>query len=109
MRRAAWALVLGACAKSPLELAAGQKLPPARVATRGELVLKCVPDDAEVLLDGVPQGTCADFAGEPWGLKLKQGRVEVKKQGFLPWNSQLETDGTRVVMNVTLISTGGTP
>ena len=36
-------------------------------------------------------------------------RVQVKKPGYLPWESLLETDGTRVVMDVTLISTGGTP
>jgi hypothetical protein len=33
--------------------------------------------------------------------------VQVKKHAFLPWDTMVETDGTRVIMNVTLISTGG--
>lgn len=107
-----WALALGACAQTPkpFDLSA-HKLPPARVTTRSELVLRCDPADAEVSLDGVPQGTCDDFSGEPRALTMPKGprRVQVKKRGYLPWESILETDGTRVVMNVTLISTGGTP
>ncbi|MFT3708159.1 MAG: PEGA domain-containing protein [Archangium sp.] len=115
MRRAAL-LLLAACApKSSGVTAATQwseaKLPPIRITTRSELVLSCVPADAEVELDGVPQGTCEDFDGEPRALSLKKGarRVQVKKRGFLPWDTVVETDGTRVVMNVTLISSGGSP
>ncbi len=108
MRHAVWALALSACAQTP---GPAWKLPPARVTTKSELVLRCEPPDAEVSLDGVPQGTCEDFAGEPKGLSMPKGprRVQVKKLGYLPWESLLETDGTRVVMDVTLISTGGTP
>ncbi|MGV3620907.1 MAG: hypothetical protein ACO1OB_08820 [Archangium sp.] len=112
MRFAVWALALSACAQTvkPLDLST-YKLPPARVTTKSELVLRCEPPDAEVSLEGVPQGTCEDFGGEPRGLSMPKGprRVQVKKRGYLPWESILETDGTRVVMNVTLISTGGTP
>lgn len=86
-------------------------MPPARVTTRSELVLHCEPADAEVALDGVPQGTCQDFNGEPKALPIPSGvrRVAVKKSGFQSWDSIIDTDGTRVVMSVTLISTGGTP
>lgn len=110
MRRAAWALALAGCVPTSnvLTSSAG-KLPPARVTTKSELVLACSPPDADVELDGVPQGTCEDFKGEPRGLAMGKGvrRVQVKKQGYLPWDSVVETDGTRVMMNVTLISTGG--
>jgi hypothetical protein len=106
-----WALALTACAQTPNVLTVNwEKLPPARVTTKSELVLSCNPSDADVELDGVPQGTCEDFRGEPRGLAMGKGvrRVQVKKQGYLPWDTVVETDGTRVVMNVTLISTGST-
>lgn len=112
MKRAVWALALSACAQTPnaLDLSA-HKLPPARITTKSELVLRCQPADAEVSLNGVPQGTCEDFSGEPKGLSMPKGPrlIRVKKSGYLPWESILDTDGTRVVMNITLISTGGTP
>jgi PEGA domain len=108
--RHAWlvGLVVG-CAAGPT--VRGEPLPAARVTTRSELVLRCEPKDAEVSLEGVPQGRCDDFAGEPKGLTLKKGahRVGVKKDGFYPWDSVVEADGTRVVLDVTLIQTGGTP
>ena len=111
MRRGVWALVLSACGAQTVQRPPNFVLPPARVTTRSELVLKCDPVDAEVSLDNVPQGTCEDFDGEPKALPIPSGarRIAVKKRGFQPWNSILETDGTRVVMTVTLISTGGTP
>lgn len=112
MRRAVWALALTGCVQTSNVLTASQgRLPAARVTTKSELVLACTPADAEVVLDGVPQGTCEDFGGEPKGLPMGKGvrRVQVKKQGYLPWDTVVETDGTRVMMNVTLISTGGTP
>ncbi len=111
MRSAVWALALSGCVQTPNVLSA-RTLPPARVTTKSELVLSCIPKDAEVELDGVPQGTCDDFKGEPRGLSLAKGahRVQVKKVGYLPWDTVVETDGTRVMMNVTLLSTGmGTP
>jgi hypothetical protein len=111
VRRAAW-LLLAACApKTPTALLAERELPPIRITTKSELVLLCDPGDAEVELDGVPQGTCEDFDGQPSGLSLKKGarRVAVKKRGYLPWDTVIETDGTRVMMNVTLIASGGSP
>ena len=111
MKAAVWALALTGCVQTPSVLLAS-KLPPARVTTKSELVLSCSPPDSDVELDGVPQGTCEDFRGAPNGLGLSKGahRVRVKKAGLLPWDTVVETDGTRVMMNVTLISTGvGTP
>ena len=82
-----------------------------RVSGTGELVLKCTPPDAEVSLDGVSQGSCSDFNGEPSALKVgeKARRVEVKKSGFVTWESWLAADQTRVVMTVTLLPNGGSP
>ncbi len=87
----------------------GASWPPARNSLKSELILKCVPSDAEVTMDQVPQGTCEDFRGEPKGLLLGQGvrRVSVKKAGYWAWESAVEADGTRVMLQVTLLSTGG--
>ena len=113
MRRAVWALALAGCVQTSNVLtASSKKLPATRLTTKSELVLSCTPPDADVELDGVPQGTCEDFRGVPQGLAMGKGvrRVQVKKQGYLPWDTVVETDGTRVMMNVTLISTGmGSP
>lgn len=82
-----------------------------RLAGAGELVLRCMPADAEVSVDGVSQGLCSDFNGEPNALKVGAAarRVEVKKSGFQTWESWLAADQTRVVMTVTLLPTGGSP
>ncbi len=114
MKRFAWVVALVGCTPAAPSVvgSAVTTLPPARVTTKSELVLACQPADAEVELDGVPQGTCDDFDGEPMGLPMGKGirHVRVKKRGHLPWETVLETDGTRVMMNVTLLSTGvGTP
>ncbi len=84
---------------------------PSRVSGAGELVLHCAPGDAEVALDGVTQGLCSDFNGEPHALKVgeKARRVEVKKSGFVTWETWVAADQTRVVMTVTLLPSGGSP
>ena len=94
----AWPLVLAACVTAPQS----------HLIRRNELVLRCVPSDAEVRLDGVPQGTCDDFAGAPHGLALGSGarRIEVVKPGFEPWQRWMDADRTRVIMNVTLVANG---
>lgn len=101
-------LLLAACATSTPELVPGltQPTPGKR---RAELVLKCQPVDAEVVLDGVPQGTCEDFGGQPKGLPLGRGsrRVEVRRSGYQSWESWMVADGTRMTMDVTLLSNGG--
>lgn len=98
---------MGCSHTPPVLLTAAAPLPPMKL-TRSELVLDCAPADAEVELEGVPQGTCEDFGGTPRGLSLGDGtrRVVVKKSGYLPWDCVVEADGTRVMMTVTLISIG---
>lgn len=105
-------LLLIGCAASPLPLpVVTQVRAPERSMHLGELVLRCTPDDAEVALDGVAQGLCSDFDGDPRGLRVgpRSRRVEVKKRGFETWESWLAADQTRVVMTVTLVPSGERP
>lgn len=69
-----------------------------------ELTLGCEPADAEVWLDGVPFGTCLDFSGDPRGLALAEGmhKVEVKKAGFWPYETYVDSGGTRATLTVKL-------
>ena len=83
--------------------------------TSGDLKLLCSPEDSVVWLDGVPVGNCQDFAGHPRGLTLGAGakmrKVEVKREGYLPFETYIEPDGMRSRLNVTLAPSnlGGTP
>ena len=69
-----------------------------------DLKLVCDPTDAEVSLDGIPRGTCEDFAGNPTGLNLPEGlhKVEVKKSGFWPYESYVDSSGARAALTVKL-------
>jgi hypothetical protein len=79
----------------------------------GDLKLVCEPVDSIVWLDGVPVGSCQDFAGRPKGLWLgtKMRKVEVKREGYLPFETYIEPDGTRAKLFVTLApsTVGGAP
>ncbi len=99
-------LMLSGCVRSQDVLVQHASNLSARKVTKSELVLICIPAEAEVELEGVPQGTCEDFRGEPTGLALGEGarRVRVQKRGYLPWETIVETGGTRVLLNVVLIS-----
>jgi hypothetical protein len=81
--------------------------------TSGDLKLTCAPEDSQVWLDGVPVGTCQDFAGRPKGLWLGAGmrKVEVKREGYMPFETYIEPDGTRARLTVTLAPSnlGGNP
>lgn len=102
MRPAALLLALCSCAspKGPIEQAE-RAMRNARVQ-KGQLELLCEPKDAEISIDGVPQGTCADYAGT--GLRVGQGlkRIEVKKPGYWPYQTYYEAGGARAVLTVTL-------
>lgn len=110
MRPLVLGVLLGGCATpAPGPRPPWPELPPARVTTKSELVLRCTPTDAEVSLDGVTQGTCADFDGEPRTLPLGRGlrQVRVSKRGHSAWESVMEADNTRVSVTVTLVPSGG--
>ena len=70
-----------------------------------DLTLDCDPSDAEVWLDGVPYGNCLDFSGSPRGLTLSDGmhKVEVKKSGFWPYETYVDSGGTRAALTVKLL------
>lgn len=71
----------------------------------GQVRLLCTPGDAEVFIDGISVGACSQFEGKPSGLTLSKGlrQVVVKKNGFLPYSSYLDSDGTRVALTIDLI------
>lgn len=102
-------LTLAGCATPSLPLPTVPSVTaPERSTKVGELVLRCTPEDAEVALDGVSQGVCSDFDGQPTALKVGRSarRVEVKKRGFATWETWLAADQTRVLMTVTLVPSG---
>ena len=78
----------------------------------GDLKLSCDPQDSQVWLDGVPVGSCVEFSGRR-GLSLGQRmrKVEVRKEGYRPFETYVEPDGTRAALTVTLApsNTGGGP
>lgn len=71
---------------------------------RGDLRLSCEPTDAEVWLDGVPQGTCVDFSGDPRGLAVGEGmhEVVVQKAGFWPYQTFYAPSGARAALSIRL-------
>ena len=69
-----------------------------------ELRLECSHPAAEVLLDGVLQGHCADFTGQ--GLALSEGAhfVEVRLPGHLPFEAVVEPGRARMSLRVDLVA-----
>lgn len=80
------------------ELMAGARNP------SGDVALRCEPEDAEVYLDGVLQGLCSDYSGNPKGLSLGVGlhQIEVKKQGYWPYTTYYEPSGARARLTIQL-------
>lgn len=100
-------LVAPGCAHKPDEpesVVRARELLRTRGSTRGDVVLKCEPPDAEVYLDGVIQGVCTDFGGAPVGLTVGEGlhKVEVMKDGFWPYTTYYEPSGARATLRVQL-------
>lgn len=73
-------------------------------ARDGNLLLRCEPSDAEVYLDGVPQGVCTDFGGGPNGLQVGGGlhRIDVKKDGYWPYTTYYEPSSARAGLTIRL-------
>jgi hypothetical protein len=69
----------------------------------GNLRINCSPDDAVVAVDGLPIGLCSDFRGQK-GVEMAKGtrRLAVNKTGYLPYESMIDTDGTRVSLTISL-------
>jgi hypothetical protein len=102
----ACALALGCAAPqqpAPANMLEADKLLRGASNRTGNLRIDCSPDDAIVAIDGLPVGLCSDFKGQR-GVELKKGtrRLAVNKSGYLPYESIVDTDGTRVSLSISL-------
>jgi hypothetical protein len=93
---------------SPVERLFGQSAAAMRQArpVPGVVTLDCPEPDAEVVVDGVLQGRCADFDGRDGALRFDDevGHViEVRKAGFRSWQAQLLPGQARAVLHVKLL------
>ncbi len=70
------------------------------------LLLHCVPSEAEVVLDGVLQGTCDDFAQRLLEMADGAHRVEVRRKGFLSYEAQVAPGRAQTMLQVTLSPAG---
>ncbi len=108
MRVLVCALAMCGCARAPLnEPEVLSRLEREQVADRmakGDVRLGCPVKDAEVYVDGVLQGVCDDFDGEPAFLTVGAGahRIEVRKLGLRSWHADVVTGDAVVVLNVEL-------
>lgn len=97
--------LLGCATSTPLPERAADAARLIRAAEdrTGNVRLHCTPDDAVVALDGVSIGLCSDFRGQR-GVEVKKGarHLAVRKLGYLPYESMVDTDGTRVSLTVSL-------
>ncbi|MFZ5470554.1 MAG: PEGA domain-containing protein [Myxococcota bacterium] len=102
---------LGGCATRSQAVERAEVLLARSQPREGQLVFSCQPSDAEVVVDGVPQGICTDYAR---GLEVGEGlhEIEVKKPGYWPYLTYYAPDGTRAALRITLRpkpAEGGSP
>ena len=103
----AMVVAAGCATPTPVERAleenAGALRAPRSVA--GQLRLACTPAEATVVLDGVPQGSCSEFASE--GLRLGEALhvVEVQKAGFATYRVEIQAGQARTSLKVDLAPT----
>lgn len=73
-------------------------------APAGNVVLVAEPADAEVAVDGVPQGRCSDFDGVHGALNLSRGShaLTVSKPGFNTFATTLYADDGRQRLHIAL-------
>ena len=71
-------------------------------STRQELRLECLPSDAEILVDGVLQGLCSDFAAQGIGLDDAPHHVEVRRPGFSPFFTAVQAGRARTGLKIEL-------
>lgn len=101
MRWGVLAVLLARCA-SPAALRAAEAIASAE-PRRGNLRVSCNPPDATVWLDGMVLGSCAELE-ESGFVQAGAGmhRVEVKKEGYLPYLTYVEPRGARASLAVEL-------
>lgn len=66
------------------------------------VLLRCGPAEAEVLLDGVLQGSCADVRDQTVPLATGAHRIAVRKVGYRPYEVQIDAGSTRTSLQVQL-------
>jgi len=69
------------------------------------VALFCSPPEAEVLVDGVLQGSCRDIDGQLLRLGEGSHRVQVAKPGMRPYEARVATGKARTVLRVQLEAT----
>jgi len=71
---------------------------------RGNLFIHCEPEDAEIVLDGIPQGSCLDYVSK--GLRVHASgdlrRIVVNKQGYWPYEARVVLDRSKLNLRVQL-------
>lgn len=99
---------LGCAAPGPMDSLLGQHseaLAQAREIAPG-LDLHCSPGEAEVAVDGVLQGTCADLDGRILPMGEGVHLIEVKRAGFRPYEVRLAAGKARTRLKVELAPSG---
>ena len=66
------------------------------------LWLQCAPEDAQVTIDSVPQGSCADFKARVFPLDEGPHHVEVEKAGLRPYRAEVTAGRARTRLEVQL-------
>jgi len=75
--------------------------------TQGQMALRieCAPDEAQVRIDGVPQGSCRWLSKPQKVVLLKAGphELEVRAAGYTPFLSQFSAEGMQQSLTVHLV------
>jgi len=81
-----------------------KKWEPKSETRRGNLFIYCEPEDADILLDGIPQGNCLDYATH--GLQIKESatlrKIVVTKTGYWPYEAMVVFNNSKVSLRVQL-------
>ena len=67
--------------------------------------VECTPDEAQVRIDGVPQGSCRWLGKDNKVVLLKAGphELEVRAAGYLPFLSQFSAEGMQQSLTIHLL------
>ena len=76
---------------------------PVRPDSQGGLRLRCVPEDATVILDEEYRGACRLFSARPLPLQRGAHRLEVQADGHFPYYGDLDASGVVQTLEVVLV------
>ncbi len=75
--------------------------------TQEQMALRivCAPDEAQVRIDGVPQGSCRWLSKPRKVVLLKAGshELEVRAAGYTPFMSQFSAEGMQQSLTINLV------